>query len=333
MPTCERLGFGHLAEIRGVAPAAAPEAFVARLAERSRGKDTIAGHWEMTGITTEVPFPTFPDGFPRELVEAFAAIAGCEPLGNVAASGTEIIDRLGPEHMRTGRPILYTSADSVFQVAAHEEVVPLGTLYDWCERARALLVPPYEVNRVIARPFLGSPGAFRRTANRKDYAVPPPPNALDRLAAQGVSVHAVGKIADIYGGRGITTSIRTADNDEGMVRTRSILASADAGMIFVNLNDFDSKYGHRRDARGYGQALEAFDRQLAGLLGDLRPADAVLVTADHGCDPTAPGSDHTREYVPYIEVGARGPALGGTIDGLDLVGRRTLELLAPSASN
>jgi phosphopentomutase len=313
--------------VRGVPPAAFPDAFVARLAERSRGKDTITGHWEMAGITTETPFPTYPRGFPEELVEAFEAIVGAKPLGNVPASGTEIIAELGDEHVRTGRPILYTSADSVFQVAVHEQVVSLAMLYAWCERARAMLVPPHNVSRVIARPFVGTSGAYVRTPNRRDYAIDPLPNALDRLAAAGMPVHAVGKISDIYGGRGITTSTRVADNDEGMSRAQEILATVGEGMVFVNLNDFDSKYGHRRDPRGYGAALERFDRRFAGLLAELRRGDVLLLTADHGCDPTAAGSDHTREYVPLIEVGSARVGDGGTVLGLDLVGRRVLDTL------
>jgi phosphopentomutase len=331
MPTCGRIGLGNLTAVRGVPKTATPTGFVARLAERSRGKDTITGHWEMAGITTETPFPTYPSGFPREVVQAFAAIAGSEPLGNVPASGTEIIAELGDEHVRTGRPILYTSADSVFQVAAHEQVVSLATLYAWCEHARAMLVPPHNVNRVIARPFVGAKGAYARTANRRDFAIAPPPNVLDRLAAADVPVHAIGKISDIFGGRGVTTSTRVADNDEGMERVRAILAVVGDGMVFVNLNDFDSKYGHRRNPRGYGQALERFDRRFAALLSDLRPSDVLLVTADHGCDPTAPGTDHTREYVPYLEIGSGRSGDGGTLEGLDIVGKRVLETLLPAA--
>jgi len=331
MPTCERLGLGNLTAIRGVPPAEHPAAFVARLAERSKGKDTIAGHWEMAGVTTEVPFPTYPQGFPPEVVRSFAAIAGCEPLGNVSASGTEIIARLGDEHARTGRPILYTSADSVFQVAAHEAVVPLQRLYEWCLAAREMLVHPYEVNRVIARPFSGPSGGYVRTANRRDFAVPAPPNVLDRLALGGVPVHAIGKIADIFGGRGIATSVHAADNEEAMDHAQHWLSSVDWGMMFVNLNDFDSKFGHRRDVRGYGSALERFDRRLEGLLRALRPGDALIATADHGCDPTAPGTDHTREFVPYLELGSR-RGDGGTIEGLAVVGETALGLLQPAAA-
>jgi phosphopentomutase len=327
LPHFERLGLGNLTAIAGVAPAARPEAFVARLSERSKGKDTITGHWEMAGILTEVPFPTYPQGFPADIVELFTEICGKPPLGNLPASGTEIIDRLGPEHMVTGRPILYTSADSVFQVAAHEEVVPLAVLYDWCEKARAVLTPPHNVNRVIARPFIGTPGAFTRTPNRHDYALDPPENLLDRLAAARVDVHAVGKIADIYSGRGISSSVRVVDNDDTMLKTFALLERVEHGFIFVNLNDFDTKYGHRRDVRGYAAALERLDTYVPGLISRLRPDDCAVFTADHGCDPTAPGTDHTREFVPFIELGAARRGDGGTISGLETVGHRVADIL------
>jgi phosphopentomutase len=329
LPNFERLGLGNLTTIAGVAPVASPEAYVARLREQSKGKDTITGHWEMAGIHTEVPFPTYPDGFPPEVVAAFTAICGKPPLGNVPASGTEIIERLGPEHMASGRPILYTSADSVFQVAAHEEVVPLAVLYDWCERARAMLVAPHEVNRVIARPFVGTPGHFSRTPNRRDYAIDPPSNLLDTLAASGIAVHAVGKICDIFSGRGVASSVRVADNEEAMQRTFEILRNVEHGFIFVNLNDFDTKFGHRRDARGYAGALERLDRHIPELQAALGPQDVAIFTADHGCDPTAPGSDHTREFVPYVELGQR-RGEGGIIEGMEIVGRSATEMLLTS---
>ncbi len=330
LPNLERLGLGCLTEIRGVTNVHAPAAYVTRVAETSKGKDTITGHWEMAGIHTEVPFPTYPLGFPPEVITAFAAICGRPPLGNVPASGTEIIEALGPKHLETGRPILYTSADSVFQVAAHEEVVPLGMLYDWCERARAMLVPPNEVNRVIARPFVGIPGAFIRTPNRRDFALNPPVNLLDRLAHLGIGVHAVGKICDIFNGRGVSASVRVADNEEAMLRTCELLETVENGLIFVNLNDFDTKFGHRRDARGYAAALERLDRHVPALEAALGPGDVAIFTADHGCDPTAPGSDHTREYVPYLELGSR-RGDGGTRSGLELVASAVTRTLAPSA--
>lgn len=281
----------------------------------------------MAGVHTDVPFPTYPDGFPPALIDEFSAICGVAPIGNAAASGTEIIERLGAEHAATGRPILYTSADSVFQVAAHEDVVPLAVLYDWCERARAMLIAPHRVNRVIARPFAGTPGAYARTPNRRDYAVEPPPNLLDRLAAGGTDVHAVGKICDIFSGRGVATSSRVADNEEAMERTYELLRSIQSGFIFTNLNDFDTKFGHRRDVRGYASALERLDRHVPRLEALLRPGDLAIFTADHGCDPTAPGSDHTREFAPFVELGERRGS-AGTIRGFDYVGQRVSETLA-----
>jgi len=324
LPNFERLGLGHLTPIEGVAPVPVPAARVARLRERSRGKDTITGHWEMAGIITAVPFPTYPNGFPPEVIEQFTRIVGKPPLGNTTASGTEIIEELGPEHLATGRPILYTSADSVFQVAAHEEVIPLSTLYDWCERAREMLVEPHNVNRVIARPFVGTPGAFSRTPNRRDYAIEPPPSVLDSLAQAGVGVHAVGKICDIYCGHGIASSVRVTDNRDAMEKTFDLLDRVDHGFIFTNLNDFDSKYGHRRNVRGYAGALEDLDAMLPRLQSLLRPDDQVIFTADHGCDPTAPGSDHTREFVPFVHVAPGVGAVLGELEGLDNVGRTVL---------
>jgi phosphopentomutase len=321
LPNFQRLGLGCLTHIRGVPPTGEPLARVARLRELSKGKDTITGHWEMAGIITGVPFPTYPNGFPQDVVDEFKRIAGKTPLGNTTASGTEIIERLGPEHIATGRPILYTSADSVFQVAAHEGVVPLATLYDWCERARAMLTGPHAVNRVIARPFIGEPGAFSRTPNRRDYAIAPPASILDQLAAERVPVHAVGKICDIYCGHGIESSVRVVDNTDAMQKTFDLLERVDHGFIFVNLNDFDSKYGHRRNVRGYADALQALDTLIPRLQSLLRPGDEVIFTADHGCDPTAPGTDHTREFVPFIHLSAQPGAQLGIIDGMDHVGR------------
>jgi phosphopentomutase len=320
LPNFERLGLGNLTTIEGVPANPRPRARTARLRERSRGKDTITGHWEMMGIVTAVPFPTYPQGFPPDVVEEFTRIAGKPPLGNKTASGTEIIEELGAEHMETGRPILYTSADSVFQVATHEEIVPLETLYEWCERARAMLVPPNAVNRVIARPFVGHPGAFTRTANRRDYAIEPPPCLLDELARKRIGVHAVGKISDIFCGHGIATSVRIKDNRDAMERTFDLLERVEDGFIFTNLNDFDSKYGHRRNVRGYAGALQELDALVPRLESLMRPGDEVIFTADHGCDPTAPGSDHTREFVPFVHVSDRDGASLGELEGLNTVG-------------
>lgn len=325
LPSFERFGLGHITQIAGVSASGKPAARVARLRERSRGKDTITGHWEMAGIITVTPFPTYPEGFPQTVVDEFTRITGKPPLGNVPASGTEIIERLGAEHLRTGRPILYTSADSVFQVAAHEQGVPLSTLYEWCESARAMLQEPHNVNRVIARPFVGEPGAFVRTPNRRDYAIEPPPSVLDRLARAGVEVHAVGKICDIYCGHGIATSVRVSDNRDAMEKTFDLLERVDHGLIFTNLNDFDSKYGHRRNVRGYADALESLDSMLPRLEQLMRPGDQVVFTADHGCDPTAPGTDHTREYVPFVHLGPHPGAVLGDLEGLDTVGKAVLE--------
>ncbi len=325
LPNFARLGLGHITAIDGVAASATPAARVGKLRERSRGKDTITGHWEMAGIITAEPFPTYPNGFPPDVIEAFTQIAGKPPLGNKTASGTEIIEELGAEHMATGRPILYTSADSVFQVAAHEQVIPLEILYDWCERAREMLVAPNNVNRVIARPFIGTPGAFSRTANRRDYAIEPPPSVLDRLAADRIGVHAVGKICDIYCGHGIASSVRVVDNRDAMEKTFELLDRVDHGFIFTNLNDFDSKYGHRRNVRGYADALQHLDSLVPRLEALLRPDDHVVFTADHGCDPTAPGSDHTREYVPFIHIGPQEGQVLGEMEGLDTVGRTVVE--------
>ncbi|MFN2459919.1 MAG: phosphopentomutase [Candidatus Velthaea sp.] len=327
LPNFERLGLGRITPLRGVAAVERPFAAVGRLRERSNGKDTITGHWEMAGIVTEIAFPTYPRGFPREIVDELAAICGAAPLGNVPASGTEIIAQLGEEHQKTGRPILYTSADSVFQIAAHETTVPLATLYRWCEQARQMLVPPHAVNRVIARPFVGTPGNYVRTPNRRDYALPPPPSVLDRLAGEGIGVHAVGKICDIYCGQGIASSIRVVDNTDAVGKALAIADATDHGFIFVNLNDFDTKFGHRRDVRGYGDALMRLDGLLPSILERIRPGDGLMFTADHGCDPTAPGTDHTREFVPFLEYGSAPGGDVGIIDGLTYVGDRVAAAL------
>jgi phosphopentomutase len=300
--------------VEGLAPHPDPAGCYGKCALASPGKDTTTGHWEMAGIILERPFPLFPGGFPAEVMEDFERRIGRRTLGNEPASGTEIIARLGAEHMRTGSPIVYTSADSVFQVAAHEEVIPLWELYKICETARALLRGPYEVGRVIARPFAGSPGSFERTPNRKDYAVPPPRGMLlDRLEEARVETASVGKIFDIFLGRGITLYEKTKSNAEGMQQTLAMMDCFRAGLIFVNLVDFDMLYGHRNDVEGYARALEEVDRWIPELLGKLDARDLVILTADHGCDPTTPSTDHSREYVPLLVYGpaaARGAGLG-----------------------
>jgi len=302
----------------GADPRVGPTASYGRMAEASAGKDSVTGHWEMMGIVLERAFPTFPNGFSPEIIAAFARRTGRGVLGNKAASGTQIIDELGPEHMRTGALIVYTSADSVFQIAAHEEIVPIEELYRACEIAYELVGEGLGVGRVIARPFVGAPGAFRRTANRHDYALPPSGETLlDRVKAASIPVVAIGKIEDLFAGRGITRSFHTASDDEGMNRVEEQMGAIDRGLIFTNLVDFDTQYGHRNDVEGYARNLERFDARLAGLLPRLRDDDLLVVTADHGNDPTTPSTDHAREYVPLLVTGARVRA------GHDLGVRRT----------
>ncbi len=308
LPHLARLGLGNIRSFPGLPPCPRPLACFGMAALASNGKDTTCGHWEIAGIILEKPFPTYPRGFPPEIMNPFEKAIGRTTLGNYPASGTEIIALLGEEHMRTGQPIVYTSADSVFQVAAHEEVIPLGEQYRICRVARELLRGPHEVGRVIARPFTGSPGAFRRTAGRKDFAVPPPrATVLDQLKASGLAVAGVGKIASIYCDQGITREHKTSDNHAGIEGTLAMMREVERGLIFTNLVDFDMLYGHRNDAPGYAAALAAFDARLPELQAALQPGDCMLLTADHGCDPTTPGTDHTREYVPILAFGPRVP--------------------------
>jgi len=304
IPNLEKLGIGNIRPIEGIAAAARPIASFGRCALASPGKDTPSGHWEMVGIHLDKPFPLYPNGFPPEIMTEFERRVARNTLGNVPASGTEIIKQLGAEHMRTGSPIVYTSADSVFQIAAHEEVIPLWELYRMCETAREVLRGPHEVGRVIARPFTGQPGAFTRTTNRKDYAVAPPRGMLlDKLDDAGVAVHSVGKIFDIYLGRGIRLFDKTKSNAEGMAKTLEAMDATPDGLIFVNLLDFDMLYGHRNDVEGYARALEEVDAWAPSLLDKLGEEDVAIFTADHGCDPTTPSTDHSREYVPLLVFG------------------------------
>ncbi len=306
LPNLARLGLGNIKPLAGIGPVDQPEGAYGRCTLASPGKDTTTGHWEMAGILLDRPFPLYPNGFPREVMDEFERRIGRRALGNKAASGTEIIRELGREHMRTGSPIVYTSADSVFQIAAHEEVIPLPELYRICETAREILRGPNQVGRVIARPFVGSPDAFTRTPNRHDYAVPPPRGMLlDLLEERGVFVQGVGKIFDVYLGRGVRGSSKTRDNADGMAKTLEAMAAVETGLIFVNLVDFDQQYGHRNDIEGYGAELEQFDAWLPRFESALRPGDLAVLTADHGCDPTVPGTDHTREYVPVLAFGPR----------------------------
>ncbi len=306
IPNLARLGLGNIRPLAGVPPAASPEACFGRCALASPGKDTTTGHWEMAGIILDKPFPLYPHGFPPEIMEEFARRIGRRWLGNIPASGTEIIKELGPEHMRTGWPIVYTSADSVFQIAAHEEVIPIPALYRICETAREILRGPHEVGRVIARPFVGAPGAFTRTANRHDYAVPAPAGTLlDALHEHGVWVEGVGKISDVFLGRGVSGSRKTRNNADGMAKTLEAMRDVETGLIFVNLVDFDMQWGHRNDVEGYGAGIEQFDRWLPKFDRALGAEDLAIFTADHGCDPTVPGTDHTREYTPLIAYGPK----------------------------
>jgi phosphopentomutase len=316
VPALRRLGLGRVARIGGANPE--PAGAVGRMAEASPGKDSVTGHWEMMGIVLDRPFPVFHDGFPQSLIDEFSRRAGRSVIGNRAASGTAIIDDLGPEHMRSGALIVYTSADSVFQIAAHEQVVPVDELYRACEIAYRLAGEGLGVGRVIARPFVGSPGAFKRTANRRDYALPPSGDTLlDRMKAAGHEVVAIGKIEDLFAGRGITRARHTASDDQGMDYTIEQMAATPAGLIFTNLVDFDTQYGHRNDIAGYAGNIERFDVRLRELIPRLRADDLLIVTADHGNDPSTPSTDHSREYVPLLAFGAR------VRSGADLGTRRT----------
>jgi len=306
VPTLRRLGLDRLVDIGGMVSGAAPRGAIGRMAEASAGKDSVTGHWEMMGIVLGNAFPTFPHGFPAELLQEFSRRTGRGVLGNRAASGTQIIDDLGAEHMKTGALIVYTSADSVFQIAAHEDIVPLPELYRVCEVAYELVGEGLGVGRVIARPFVGQPGTFQRTSNRRDYALPPPAETLlDRAKAAGWPVVAIGKIEDLFAGRGMTAAVHTRSDADGMDELARQMRTVERGLIFVNLVDFDTQYGHRNDAAGYARNLEQFDERLARLLPSVRDTDLLIVTADHGNDPTTASTDHAREYVPLLATGAK----------------------------
>lgn len=320
LPVLASLGLGNCHEIPGVGPVAQPRAGYGALREISAGKDSTAGHWELMGVVTETPFPTYPQGFPADVMTAFREATGVDFLGNVVASGTEIIERLGDEHVRTGKPIVYTSADSVFQIAAHEDVIPLPKLYDICEASRRLLVPPHQVSRVIARPFRGVTGAYARTPNRRDFSVAPPSHlVLHALREAGVEVATVGKIFDLYAGQGIDRALKSKSNAEGLRVLDELYAAkpADPALIMLNLVDFDTLWGHRNDPEGFRDGLVVFDRWLAGFLEALAGGDLLLLTADHGNDPTTPSTDHSREHVPLLAC------LGGNRSGVDLGLRET----------
>ncbi len=321
LPTLVHLGLANIAPLAHLPPASSPIGAYGKGATHSPGKDTTTGHWEMAGVWLDQAFPTYPHGFPRDLIAEFEKQIGRETLGNKPASGTEIIKELGEEHVRTGKPIVYTSGDSVFQIATHEEVIPIAELYRMCEIARKLLDGPNRVGRVIARPFAGTPGHFARTTRRHDYAVDPPkPMLLDELAERGVPVFGIGKIHDIYNGRGVEKYVTTTGNADGMLKLTEALNERTSGLIFCNLVDFDMLFGHRKDVEGFAQSLEEFDRLLKPFLTRMRASDLLIITADHGCDPDPrwPTTDHSREYVPILAYSPRSGA------GVNLGIRQTL---------
>ena len=306
VPNMEAMGLSNIAIMDGVKPQINPTAAFGKMDEVSAGKDTTAGHWELAGIHLTQPFPMYPDGFPSQVMDTFVTQTGRGFLGNYPASGTVIIEELGEEHLKTGKLIVYTSGDSVFQIAAHEEIVPIDDLYKYCKIAREILRGEHEVSRVIARPFIGEPGNFIRTANRHDYSVvPPEATVLDNIKDAGLMVLGIGKINDIYVGQGITEAISTKSNKDGIEKTiKALRTQTDRGIIFTNLVDFDAKFGHRNNPQGYADALAEFDQHLPQIMEVLSKDDILVITADHGNDPTYPGTDHTREYVPILVAGA-----------------------------
>jgi phosphopentomutase len=318
LPNLTGLGLLHTMYAEAPAGLTAPAGAFGRLAEAAAGKDTTTGHWELMGLTLDVPFPLYPDGFPPEVVEPFERAIERKVLCNKPASGTTILEELGDEHVRTGRPILYTSGDSVFQIATHEDVVPVDTLYAWCRAAREILKPPHQVGRVIARPFVGANGKYQRTHRRKDFSVPPSGETLlDRAVRNGLKVHALGKIEDIFCGRGITTAVHTVSNRDGIEKTIAAIRDRHDDFVFTNLVDFDTKYGHRNDVMGYAKSLEELDSFVPEMVAALRPGDLLMFSADHGGDPCDESTDHTREYVPMVAVGS------GVRNGVDIGTRRT----------
>jgi phosphopentomutase len=329
LPNLQNLGLGNIRPLAGVSASDNPRGGYGKCALKSNGKDTTTGHWEMAGIILERAFPTYPNGFPQTLIDEFIARTGVPGiLGNIPASGTEIIKQLGEEHVQTKKPIVYTSGDSVFQIAAHEEVIPLERLYEICEIARGLLRGEHEVGRVIARPFLGEPGSFYRTENRHDYAVPPPrENLLPLLSENGLDVVSIGKIASIYDSQGVTQDLTAKNNEQSIDQTIKALNDNTRGLIFSNLVDFDMLYGHRRDTEGYARALEHFDSRWPEIEAAMNDGDLLMITADHGNDPTYRGTDHTREYAPLIVYGKQAKASVnlGTRESLSDIGRTIAE--------
>jgi phosphopentomutase len=337
VPALQALGLGNIMPLRGCPPRRDAPSVQGRLRERSLGMDTTTGHWEMMGIVTERPFPTYPDGFPPDVIEAFAQATGRPVIGNVAASGTEIIQRLGEEHQRTGAWIVYTSADSVFQIAAHEGTIPLDELYEACRVARGQLVGEHAVGRVIARPFEGEPGNYARTPRRHDFSLEPPrPNYLQELRGRGITVHGVGKIGDIFAGRDVDHSRPTTSNAQGIAVTTELLRTVpDGSFVFVNLVETDMLWGHRNDPRGFADALEEFDAGLPDMLAALHHGDLLLLTSDHGCDPTTPSTDHSREHGLLLAHIPGTPLVGSRHDGDTFadVGATVLRVLAPGGAD
>ena len=331
LPVMQALGLGNIDGMTGYKPAKYPFGAFARLRELSMGKDTTIGHWEIAGIITPKRLPTYPNGFPEEVLEPFRKVTGRGVLGNCVASGTAIIEELGEEHMRTGDLIVYTSADSVFQIAAHEEIVPIEQLYQYCRDAREILKGEHGVARVIARPFVGTgKGNFKRTANRRDFSLKPTDETiLDRVKAHGLPVPCVGKIEDIFDGEGVTFAVHNQSNADGMLHTEECMEKFKEGLIFVNLVDFDMLWGHRRDVKGYAEGLIEFDKWLGNFLWKLEDGDVVMISADHGNDPTHPGTDHTREYVPLLMYGPQIPAGKncGTVDGFCCIAQTIASML------
>ena len=329
LPLLEGLGLGNIAPVEGLSENLDAAASWGRMAERSPGKDSTSGHWELMGCPLDRPFPLYPKGFPGEIIGRFERATGMAVLGNRPASGTEIIELLGEEHMRTGSPIVYTSADSVFQIAAHEEVISPDRLYLLCRIARDILTGPHAVGRVIARPFIGRPGSFTRTKGRRDFSLPPPePTLLDRCSTRGYRVVTVGKIDQLFAGRGIDEAVAAADNEESMLAaSRFVRDGRPFSLLFINLIDFDMLWGHRRDAVGYARALERFDAWLGGFIEILEPGTLLFLTSDHGCDPTMKGSDHTREYVPLLALGR------DSVRGVDIGTRESFSDLAATIAD
>ena len=305
LPNMQEIGLGNITGIAGVPPKTDTRGAYGKMQEKSNGKDSVTGHWELMGIYTQKPFPTYPNGFPKEILDEFTRLTGLEVLGNKAASGTEIIKELGVEHIKTGKPIVYTSADSVFQIAAHEDVIPIDELYKLCEISRKMLQGPHAVGRVIARPFVGStPENFQRTSRRHDYPLMPPSDTMmDKLISAGHKVYATGKIDDLFGHRGITKTHHTVDNDESTEGLLRFLDEDFSGLIFSNLIEFDMIYGHRNDPRGYADKLEAFDRYIPKIREKMKPGDVAMIVADHGVDPTTKSTDHSREFIPLLVFG------------------------------